>query len=111
MNKHHKYPPNMLNNKISASNRSPFTRGGRTSTTKSYGDLMLDSDISFVSSGGTSMEHSFPPRSSNVSDSFDLSFESLSRSLGSNSAGNDLSSFSYESSSSQAMVSLFLSHY
>nr|XP_018680201.1 PREDICTED: U-box domain-containing protein 51-like isoform X2 [Musa acuminata subsp. malaccensis] len=83
--------------------KSPFTRGGRTSTTKSYGDLMLDSDISFVSSGGTSMEHSFPPRSSNVSDSFDLSFESLSRSLGSNSGGNDLSSFSYESSSSQAM--------
>nr|XP_018680202.1 PREDICTED: U-box domain-containing protein 51-like isoform X3 [Musa acuminata subsp. malaccensis] len=78
-------------------------KGGRTSTTKSYGDLMLDSDISFVSSGGTSMEHSFPPRSSNVSDSFDLSFESLSRSLGSNSGGNDLSSFSYESSSSQAM--------
>ncbi|RWW37526.1 hypothetical protein BHE74_00057346 [Ensete ventricosum] len=78
-------------------------KNGRTSTTKSYGDLMLDSDISFVSSGRPSMEHSFPPRSSNVSDSFDLSFESLPRSLGSNSAGNDLSSFSYESSSSQAM--------
>ncbi|WOL17397.1 U-box domain-containing protein 52-like [Canna indica] len=86
------------------SNRSPFTRGGRASTTKSYGEIMLESDISFVSSSRPSVERNYPPRLSNMSDSFERSFESPRNSLGAYQTGNGFSSsLSYESDSSHAM--------
>ncbi|GAB2215766.1 hypothetical protein Drorol1_Dr00020164 [Drosera rotundifolia] len=40
--------------------RSPFTRGGRVPNVKSYGELLSDSDISFVSSGRLSVDRAFP---------------------------------------------------
>ncbi|KAJ4957677.1 hypothetical protein NE237_024788 [Protea cynaroides] len=41
--------------------RSPFTRGGRSPTAKSYGDLPPpETDISFVSSGRPSIDRMFP---------------------------------------------------
>ncbi|CAD5173043.1 unnamed protein product [Musa acuminata subsp. malaccensis] len=82
--------------------KSPFTRGGRASTTRSYGESMADSDVSFVSSGRSS-ERSYPPRLSNLSDSYERSFESPRRSVGAVSSANGFSSVSHESSSSQNM--------
>ncbi|RRT74846.1 hypothetical protein B296_00006600 [Ensete ventricosum] len=75
--------------------RSPFTRGTRA--TKSYGEMMMDSDISFVSSGRPSFDRGYPPRLSNMSDGLDRGFESPRKSVG------GYSSLSYESSSSPAM--------
>ncbi|WOK99992.1 U-box domain-containing protein 52-like isoform X4 [Canna indica] len=83
--------------------KSPFTRGGNSSAAKSYGDLKLESDISFVSSGRPSLERSYPPRLSNHSDSSNHSFESPCYSAGAYSSGNGFSSLSHESSSSQCM--------
>ncbi|RZR89323.1 hypothetical protein BHM03_00017036 [Ensete ventricosum] len=81
--------------------RSPFTRGTRA--TKSYGEMMMDSDISFVSSGRPSFDRGYPPRLSNMSDVLDRGFESPRKSVGGYSSSNGLSSLSYESSSSPAM--------
>ncbi|RWW32391.1 hypothetical protein GW17_00002928 [Ensete ventricosum] len=80
---------------------SPFTRGTRA--TKSYGEMMMDSDISFVSSGRPSFDRGYPPRLSNMSDVLDRGFESPRKSVGGYSSSNGLSSLSYESSSSPAM--------
>ncbi|CAD5173155.1 unnamed protein product, partial [Musa acuminata subsp. malaccensis] len=85
-----------------ASNRSPFTRGTRA--TKSYGEMMMDSDISFVSNGRPSFDRGYPPRLSNMSDALDRSFESPRKSVGGYSSSNGVSSLSYESSSSPAML-------
>ncbi|KAL9226930.1 hypothetical protein vseg_002686 [Gypsophila vaccaria] len=42
--------------------RSPFVRGGRHPHVKSYGELLsADTDISFVSSGRSSVDRMFPP--------------------------------------------------
>ncbi|XXG64380.1 hypothetical protein AAC387_Pa05g2350 [Persea americana] len=89
--------------------RSPFVRGGRNPN-KSYGEqLCPDTDISFVSSGRPSVDRMFPSmydyldsgRVSNASD-FDIrSFDSSRtppRSSDVYSVGNDMSSFSQESS-------------
>ncbi|GAB4854085.1 hypothetical protein Ancab_022667 [Ancistrocladus abbreviatus] len=68
--------------------RSPFTRGGRHPHVKSYGDLLSDTDISFVSSGRPSVDRMFPPlydndsgrtpnRLSTSSDNTGYSFESI----------------------------------
>lgn len=95
--------PSVLKAGSCASNRSPFTRGTRA--TKSYGEMMMDSDISFVSSGRPSFDRGYPPRLSNMSDGLDRSFESPRKSVGGYSSSNGLSSLSYESSSSPAMVS------
>ncbi|CAL9050207.1 unnamed protein product [Musa banksii] len=81
--------------------KSPFTRGTRA--TKSYGEMMMDSDISFVSNGRPSFDRGYPPRLSNMSDALDRSFESPRKSVGGYSSSNGLSSLSYESSSSPAM--------
>ncbi|KAL6606031.1 hypothetical protein ACP70R_041684 [Stipagrostis hirtigluma subsp. patula] len=90
--------------------RSPFSRGGMGPTRKSYADLshlsMPDSaDISFVSGGRRSIDHSsaLPARMSNgsVADSYDHSFEMRTPSKwgGDSFGGNDMS-FSQSSSSS-----------
>nr|CAD1827877.1 unnamed protein product [Ananas comosus var. bracteatus] len=93
--------------------KSPFTRGGRGTTRKSYADLpMPDStDISFVSSGRPSVDRCpFPPRLSSGSDGFDSSFEMVRtphRSMDSYSTSNEFSPFSQSSTgtswSSQAI--------
>ncbi|XP_074590708.1 U-box domain-containing protein 52-like [Curcuma longa] len=83
--------------------RSPFTRGLRGYTTKSYAEISSssDTDISFVSSGGRlSLEQAMLPRLSNGSDGLDRSFESVStplKSVDSYYTGNE---FSYVSQTS-----------
>ncbi|KAL9253993.1 U-box domain-containing protein, partial [Drosera capensis] len=71
--------------------RSPFTRGGRVPNLKSYGELLFDSDISFVSSGRPSVDRAFPSlhdtfesgkspnRLSTSSDNTDYTTDSLRR--------------------------------
>ncbi|URD89618.1 U-box domain-containing protein [Musa troglodytarum] len=90
--------------------RSPFGRGMRDATTKSFADLSLsDTDISFVSSGRPSTDQAFPPRLSNGSEGLDRSFEMRTphKSVDSYSTGNEFSSISLGSTgtswSSQAM--------
>ncbi|CAL9065414.1 unnamed protein product [Musa banksii] len=90
--------------------KSPFGRGMRGATTKSFADLSLsDTDISFVSSGRPSTDQAFPPRLSNGSDGLDRSFEMRTphKSVDSYSTGNEFSSISQGSTgtswSSQAM--------
>ncbi|KAG6522788.1 hypothetical protein ZIOFF_019943 [Zingiber officinale] len=71
--------------------KSPFNRGGsQVSTPKSYGEIMVESDLSFVSSGRPSVDRGYPPRFSNK-DNCVPNFESPRTSL------------SHESSSSQSM--------
>ncbi|XP_042466190.1 U-box domain-containing protein 52-like [Zingiber officinale] len=87
--------------------RSPFTRGLRGYTAKSYAEISTssDTDISFVSSGGrVSFEQALPPRLSNGSDGLDRSFESVPTPLKSvdYSTGNE---FSYASQASTATSS------
>lgn len=97
-------------------NRSPFTRGLRGSTAKSYADFAFmdsSSDISFVSSGRPSVDrYQYPPRLSSGSEGLDRSFETVrtpQTSVDSYSTRNDFSSFSQSSGgsswSSQAFVS------
>ncbi|CAL9199446.1 unnamed protein product [Musa hybrid cultivar] len=95
---------------VSLWKRSPFGRGMRGATTKSFADLSLsDTDISFVSSGRPSTDQAFPPRLSNGSDGLDRSFEmrTPNKSVDSYSTGNEFSSISQGSTgtswSSQAM--------
>ncbi|XP_074581017.1 U-box domain-containing protein 35-like [Curcuma longa] len=77
---------------------SPFNRGGaQASSQRSY-----ESDISFVSNDRPST-NGCPPRSSNLSDSYEYSFESSRKSTGAFSAGNESSYLSHASSSSQSM--------
>ncbi|XP_010913853.1 U-box domain-containing protein 35 [Elaeis guineensis] len=98
--------------------RSPFTRGTRASTGRSYAESIGESDISFVSGGRASIDRSdisfmgggrpsidriFNQRMSNVSDSLDNSFEMQSprRSVvGGFSCGTAFSSMSQDSTSS-----------
>ncbi|XP_074565005.1 U-box domain-containing protein 52-like [Curcuma longa] len=83
--------------------KSPFTRGGHISSTRSYGEVMLESDISFVSNGRPSFERTYPPRSSNVSDINNYSFESPRKSVGAQSSvGSGYSSISYENAPSNS---------
>ncbi|CAL9078586.1 unnamed protein product [Musa textilis] len=95
---------------VSLWKRSPFGRGMRGATTKSFADLSLsDTDISFVSSGRPSTDQAFPPRLSNGSEGLDRSFEMRTphKSVDSYSTGNEFSSISLGSTgtswSSQAM--------
>ncbi|KAG6509625.1 hypothetical protein ZIOFF_027625 [Zingiber officinale] len=82
---------------------SPFNRGGtQGSTQRSYGEIFVESDISFVSNDRPSTS-GYPPRSSNLSDSYEYSFESSRKSTGAFSAGNESSYLSHASSSSQSM--------
>ncbi|GAB4837657.1 hypothetical protein Ancab_002507 [Ancistrocladus abbreviatus] len=68
--------------------RSPFTEGGRHSHVKSYGELLSDTNMSFVSFGKPSADSMFPSlyesdpgrtpnRLSNCSDNTDYIFESI----------------------------------
>ncbi|XP_042456543.1 U-box domain-containing protein 35-like [Zingiber officinale] len=85
--------------------KSPFTRGGNISSTKSYGEVMLESDISFVSNGRPSFERNYPPRSSNVSDIMNYSFESPRKSVGVHSSFDDgYSSISSENAPSNSQL-------
>ncbi|KAG6537175.1 hypothetical protein ZIOFF_002261 [Zingiber officinale] len=85
--------------------KSPFTRGGNISSTKSYGEVMLESDISFVSNGRPSFERTYPPRSSNVSDIMNYSFESPRKSVGVHSSFDDgYSSISSENAPSNSQL-------
>ncbi|KAL9266811.1 U-box domain-containing protein [Drosera capensis] len=71
--------------------RSPFTRGVKVPNVKSYGELLSDSDISFVSSGRPSVDRAFPSlydtfetgkspnRLSTSSDNTDYTTDSLRR--------------------------------
>ncbi|XP_074276410.1 U-box domain-containing protein 35-like isoform X2 [Silene latifolia] len=68
--------------------RSPFGRGGRHPHVKSYGEIMaIDTDISFVSSGRSSVDRMFPPlyeppgsnRQSTSSDNTDYTYETARR--------------------------------
>ncbi|XP_038985719.1 U-box domain-containing protein 52 [Phoenix dactylifera] len=92
--------------------KSPFARGMRGMTAKSYTDLSFpDSDISFVSSGRPSVDRMYPPRLSSGSEALDhRSFEMVTtpmKSADSFSTGNDFSSISQGSTgtswSSQTM--------
>lgn len=87
------YPP-MLTIRLNASIRSPFTRGTCVSTKKSNGEMMIDGDKSSANA------RSYPPRLSNISDTYDCNSES------SCSSGNEVASLSSESLSSQPKVSL-----
>ncbi|XP_073116920.1 U-box domain-containing protein 52 isoform X2 [Elaeis guineensis] len=81
--------------------KSPFARGMRGTTAKSYADFSFtDSDISFVSSGRPSVDRMYPPRLSTGSESLDRSFEMVTtpmKSADSFSTGNDFSSISQAS--------------
>ncbi|KAG1332012.1 U-box domain-containing protein 52 [Cocos nucifera] len=91
--------------------KSPFARGMRGTTAKSYADFSFtDSDISFVSSGRPSVDRMYPPRLSSGSEALDRSFEMVTtpmKSVDSFSTGNDFSSISQASTgtswSSQTM--------
>ncbi|XP_074581027.1 U-box domain-containing protein 52-like [Curcuma longa] len=89
--------------KESDSIKSPFNRGTRASATRSYGEIMVESDISFVSSSRPSIDHGHPQRFSNMLDNYERNFESPRKSVGAYSIGNELSSLSHESSSSQSV--------
>ncbi|KAG6522781.1 hypothetical protein ZIOFF_019936 [Zingiber officinale] len=94
----------LLKNGQSSSNRSPFNRGTRASATRSYGEIMVESDISFVSSSRPSIDHGYPQRYSNMLDNYERNFESPRKSVGAYSIGNEQhSSLSHESSSSQSV--------
>ncbi|XP_026658157.1 U-box domain-containing protein 35 isoform X1 [Phoenix dactylifera] len=83
--------------------RSPFTRGTRVLTGKSYTESIGDSDISFVSGGRPSINRIFNQRSSNMSDGLDSSFEMQSphKSVGGGfSCGTAFSSMSQDSTPS-----------
>ncbi|XP_020108087.1 U-box domain-containing protein 51-like isoform X2 [Ananas comosus] len=87
--------------------KSPFTRGLRGSTAKSYADFAFmdsSSDISFVSSGRPSVDrYQYPPRLSSGSEGLDRSFETVrtpQTSVDSYSTRNDFSSFSQSSGGS-----------
>lgn len=67
---------------------------------------MVESDISFVSSSRPSIDHGHPQRFSNMLDNYERNFESPRKSVGAYSIGNELSSLSHESSSSQSVVSV-----
>nr|XP_018674025.1 PREDICTED: U-box domain-containing protein 35-like isoform X1 [Musa acuminata subsp. malaccensis] len=69
--------------------KSPFTRGTCVSTKKSNGEMMIDGDKSLANA------RSYPPRLSNISDTYDCNSES------SCSSGNEVASLSSESLSSQ----------
>ncbi|XP_042467664.1 U-box domain-containing protein 52-like [Zingiber officinale] len=90
--------------KESDSIKSPFNRGTRASATRSYGEIMVESDISFVSSSRPSIDHGYPQRYSNMLDNYERNFESPRKSVGAYSIGNEQhSSLSHESSSSQSV--------
>lgn len=65
----------------------------------------MESDISFVGSNRPSIDHGYPQRFSNMMDNYERNFESPPRkSVGAYSIGNEFSSLSHESSSSQSVV-------
>ncbi|KAG6488237.1 hypothetical protein ZIOFF_056996 [Zingiber officinale] len=85
----------------------PFTRGGNISSTRSYGEVMLESDISFLNNGRLNFECTYPSRLSNVSDVINYNFKSPRKSVGAHSwSGNGYSSISYKTApcNSQAIM-------
>ncbi|OAY66750.1 U-box domain-containing protein 52 [Ananas comosus] len=82
--------------------RSPFGRGGRYPASRMSGEMMPESDISFVSNGRPSTDRGFNARLSNMSDSFDRSFEMMQSPQ--NNIMNEFSSASFESSSSHGVT-------
>ncbi|XP_042423650.1 U-box domain-containing protein 51-like [Zingiber officinale] len=83
------------------------TEGGNISSTRSYGEVMLESDISFLNNGRLNFECTYPSRLSNVSDVINYNFKSPRKSVGAHSwSGNGYSSISYKTApcNSQAIM-------